>query len=116
MLQKITAFARKNSRSLKQVLVAVGLGLIVRVTVAQAFIAQTDTVSPEVPAGSRVIVYKLASQFTAGDIIVYRDGETDFLGRVVEANDGRVQVARNNSAPKEVARNAIIGRVVIATR
>ena len=48
--------------------------------------------------------------------IAYRDDATTFLGRVVEANDGSLQVARDNKAPTEVARKAIIGRVVVATR
>lgn len=116
MLHKITAFARKNSRLFKQVLLAVGLGLILKVAVAESFIAKTATVSPEVPAGSFVIVYKLTSQFAPGDIIAYRDDATTFLVRVVEANDGSLQVARDNKAPTEVARKAIIGRVVVATR
>jgi hypothetical protein len=34
----------------------------------------------------------------------------------VESNDDGLQVARDNKLPKEVARKAIIGRVVVATR
>jgi hypothetical protein len=117
MLQKITAFGRKYSRSLiLNVLAPVGLALILKVAVAESFIAKTATVSPEVPTGSFVIVYKLASQFAPGDIIAYRDDATTFLGRVVESNDGSLQVARDNKAPEGVARKAIIGRVVVATR
>lgn len=117
MLHKITAFARKNSRLFKQVLLAVGLGLIVKVAVAESFIAKTATAAPEVPAGTFVIVYKLTSQFAPGDIIAYYcDDATTFLRRVVEATDGSLQVARDNKAPTEVARKAIIGRVVVATR
>ena len=81
---------------------------------------ETDAVSPEIPNGSRVFVYKLARTFEKGDIILYhRDGK-DLVGRVVEPGPSvpgdNLVIERRDQAPQAVAMADVVGRVVFNTR
>ncbi len=80
--------------------------------------AETDAVSPEIPRGSYMLVYKLARTFGPGDIIAYRRDGKVIVGRVVEAGprDGAVRVQRRQTSPESVAAANIIGKVVFNTR
>jgi hypothetical protein len=116
MIETLVARVRKNARSNAWTLIAICLALFVRVAVAETFIASGD-VLPEVPAGSRVLVYKLASTFEAGDIIVYREGTATLLGRVIAADHDGVQVESGQGKESHaVERTAIVGRVFMNTR
>ena len=97
--------------------------VIVIVIVLHAFViasyrAETDAVSPEIPRGSWMLVYKLACTFGPGDIIVHRREGKFIVGRVVEAGprDGVVRVQRRQASPESVAAANIIGKVVFNTR
>ena len=69
------------------ILAALILAMIIRTTVAEKFVAATDAVSPEIRKNSRTLVYKLACEYSPGDIIVYRkDDGKSMLGRVASSD------------------------------
>jgi signal peptidase I len=117
MTQKIWAYLRKRSRSLGlSLLVAICVAIPVRLVIAQSFRAVSDAASPEIPRGSFVLVYKLAGEYQAGDIVLYQDGPTAMLGRVVAVQAAGLRVARKGEEVRMVPRTALIGRAVLNTR
>jgi hypothetical protein len=67
---------RRAARSLlMSVMVAMVIAFAVRATVAEAFVAATNGVSPEIPKGARVLAYKLDSAYSPGDIVVFPESE-----------------------------------------
>ncbi|MBK7405028.1 MAG: S24/S26 family peptidase [Phycisphaerales bacterium] len=91
----------------------------VRQAVAQVYYVPMHSMEPELPAGSRVLVYKLAGQFSPGDIVVYRNPSGQaYLGRVegADAATGALTISRNGTPPTPVAASDVIGRVVLSTR
>lgn len=100
-------------------LFALGLGL--RAAVAEPFRVTGDSVAPELRAGSRCLVYKLASEFKPGDVIVYRpadDPELRYLAVVVGSGStsATLSVSRRHMSPFAIPRAAIVGRVIASTR
>jgi hypothetical protein len=103
-----------------------GLSLVVGLTIAlpvQAEVAQmyhspTNVVAPEVPQGSRLLVYKLAASYEAGSIVVYKENGEDWLGRVVKHNaaSGKITVSRNGKPNRDINLSQVVGRVVFNTR
>ncbi len=91
----------------------------IRQAVAGVYYVPLASMEPELPRGSRVLVYKLAGSFRAGDIVAFRhtSGETH-LGRFEgEASpSGTITVSRNGSGPIDVPMSDVIGRVVLSTR
>jgi hypothetical protein len=119
---RIRTFLKKQRRKLPwQIAIALLLAFAVRYSIAQAFYVTGDGVSPLIPRGARVLVYKLAHTFTPGDIIVYRiaNGENR-LGKVLhETPAGNWIVERNTGKDRvesELPSDQIIGRVFLNTR
>ena len=101
------------------VLAAVILAMVIRTTVAESFVAATDAVSPEIRKHSRTLVYKLASEYSPGDIIVYRkDDGKSMLGRVVafDKQAAELTIERNNEPNETVPLSKVVGRVVLNSR
>lgn len=101
------------------ILVAVILAMVIRTTVAESFVAATDAVSPEIRKNSRTLVYKLASEYSPGDIIVFRkDDGKSMLGRVGSSDKpaSELTIERNNVPPETIPLNNIIGRVILNSR
>ncbi len=98
---------------------AVIFAMVIRTTVAESFVAATDAVAPEIRRNSRTLVYKLASDYSPGDIIVYRkDDGKSLLGRV-KASDKKAQeltIERNNEPDETVSLDSVVGRVVLNSR
>jgi signal peptidase I len=97
------------------------LAFAVRFAVAESFYVSGDGVAPLIPRGSRVLVYKLASSFKPGDIVVYRNAEgVNLVGEIDrENNSGRWRIERNAGCARqvqEVPRDRIVGRVFLNTR
>ena len=99
-------------RIAQQVLLAVAIALVLRTWVIRPFVIRNDALAPETPAGSYVLAWIPASEFRPGDLVVYRDGDRYFAGRVSEATPEGVQVNRNGVPDFAVARDAIRGRIV----
>lgn len=101
------------------ILAAVILAMAIRTTVAESFVAATDAVSPEIRKNSRTLVYKLAGDYSAGDIIVYRrDNEKALLGRVSVSDKtaAELTVERNNEPAETVPFSNVVGRVILNSR
>jgi hypothetical protein len=68
-----------------------------------------------------VLVYKLASSFNPGDVVVFRHGDGEFWIGIVNRQVGEDRwVVEKKIAGKEVVmelgRDAIVGRVFLNTR
>ncbi len=119
---RVRTYFKKLRRKLPwQIGIALVLAFAVRFSIAQAFIIPGDSVSPMVPRGSRVLVYKLARSFNPGDVMVYRIGPGEFrVGIVVcQRSDGEWVVQKNHGAGKEITnvpQEQIVGRVFLNTR
>lgn len=100
--------------------VAAALLLGVRATVAEVFYTVGDSVAPEVPAGSRCLVFKLRTAYTPGDIIAFHpDADTHTWLGVVKSADpvgGTITISRKNQPDMTVSRWQVVGRVVANTR
>ena len=92
------------------------LNFSIRWAIAEPFYVPGKAVEPYVPHDSRILVYKLASAFRAGDVVAFRlEGET-LLGIVKTDQGGVLTVSRNGEADREVPHARVIGRVVANTR
>jgi len=112
-------FARRwRTILLRDVPVAVVIALLLRVFVIETYHAEGNAVSPEIPRGSLIFVYKLARSFGSGDVVAYRRDGKVLAGRVAEAGprEGVVRVQRRQESPESVAAADIIGKVVFNTR
>ena len=93
------------------------LNFSIRWAVAGPFYVPGKGAEPSIPQGSRVLVYKLASLFRAGDVVAFRSLEGQVLLAVVKTEQGGVlTVSRNGEADLEVPHARVIGRVVVNTR
>lgn len=118
---RVRTYIKKRA---KRTLIGIGICVLVllgvRSTLAEAFRVAGSGVAPIVPTGSRCIVYKLASNFAAGDVIAFHPAEKPDIVElaIVESQDGlgNLTVKRNGRAPFSVNRLAVIGRVFLNTR
>ncbi|MFA7237838.1 MAG: protein kinase, partial [Phycisphaeraceae bacterium] len=94
-----------------QVIAAVVISLVVRALVMPTYVITGNAMAPELPAGSRILVWKLSSNFAPGDLIAYHDSASVKVGRVVQADDNTVVVNRNSQPDESVDRSRIIGKV-----
>jgi hypothetical protein len=105
----------------KRLLIALAVCLVlnfsIRWAIAEPFYVPGKGAEPSIPQGSRILVYKLASVFRAGDVVVFRNpGGVTLLGIVKTDQGGVLTVSRNGEADFEVPHARVIGRVVANTR
>ena len=115
---RVRTYLKKLKRGLP-IAAAVCLVLIfsIRLAVAQTFYVPGNGAEPAIPQGSRILVYKLASVFRAGDVVAFRNLEGEALLAIVKTDQGRVlTVSRNGEADRDVPHARVIGRVVANTR
>ena len=99
------------------VAVCVVLVISIRWAIAEPFYVPGRGAEPSIPQGSRVLVYKLASAFHAGDVVAFRNLEGVILLAIVKRDQGGVlTVSRNGEADRELPHARVIGRVVANTR
>jgi Signal peptidase, peptidase S26 len=116
---RFRTWLKKQARRLPITLaIALVLAFAVRWRVAEAFYAAGNAAAPAVPQGSRVLVYKLATNFSAGDVVVFRsDKGLAYLGTVKRVQaDGSLLLSRNGSPDQIEPRDCIVGRVFLNTR
>jgi hypothetical protein len=116
---RVRTYFKKLRRKLPwQIAVVLVLAFVVRHSIAQAFYVTGDSVSPMVPRGSRVLVYKLADSFNPGDVIVYRHSPSQcWMGVIVNQRpDGQWVVRRGADETFVMPREQIVGRVFLNTR
>lgn len=112
-----TLLPRRGRRWVVRAAVAAVVLLSVRFAVAEAFYVPSASLAPILPQGSRCLVYKLATHFQPGDVVVYRAGPHNFVGSVVAVEpSGALRLHRNQSPEVLVPLADIIGRVVLNTR
>lgn len=78
----------------------------------------TAAITPEVPKGAWLLIDKKASSYVAGDIVIFRDGGNNYLGRVVAVDkvEGRMTVGRNGEENRVIAASQLAGRGAMNTR
>jgi len=111
-------------RQLRRLPAAAALAIIllgIRATVAEPLYVTTNSVAPALPAGSRCLVYRLASDFQPGDVIVYRPAEhpnLQYLAIVQKGLDssGTLIVVRRSELPFALLPSRVVGRIVLNTR
>ena len=103
-------------RLARQFALAIAIALPLRVFALVPYRVVGASVAPEIPAGSHLIVWQLAPQFAPGDIAAYRDGTHTFLGRVSVVSDTGLTITRADQPTQTIAREAVIGRVILSTR
>ncbi len=91
---------------------AVILAVVVRTFLIEPFTIRGGSVEPELPVGSRVLVWKLSRSFAQGDILAYRHGDQVWVGRVATNSVAGVLVNRNGQTNEAVSKNLIIGKVI----
>lgn len=108
-------------RFVRQTVLTLGVALVcafgIKAAVAESFVVQTDAVAPEVPKGARLIVYKLASEYRVGDIVLYKSNGKNYVGRVANIlpND-QLTIERNDEPDAKLAASELVGRCVLNTR
>jgi signal peptidase I len=115
---RVRTYLEKWKRVLPvSVAVLLVLNFSIRWAVAEPFYVPGAATEPSIPHGSRVLVYKLASAFRAGDVVAFRNPEGEILLAIVKTDQGGVlTVSRNDEADREVPHARVIGRVVANTR
>ena len=103
-------------RIARNALLVAAISIPLRAFALTPYRAVGASVAPEIPAGSRVLAWRIAPTFAPGDIAVYQDGERTFLGRIVAVRETELVLIRNNQPEKTVARESIVGRVILTTR
>ena len=88
------------------------LALVLQAWVLQAFVIPVKSLEPELPAGSRVLVWKLSRQFAPGDIIAHKHGAQIWVSRVVRDEQGQLVLQRNQQPEELLPRADVIGKVV----
>jgi hypothetical protein len=85
---------------------------------AEVMRVSTAAVSPEIPKDAHLLIDKKASSYAAGDIVIFRVEDRNYLGRVlaVDKEAGRLAVGRNGEADRQIAVSDVIGRGVLNTR
>jgi Signal peptidase, peptidase S26 len=103
-------------RIARNVIVTIAVVLTLRTFVLTPYRAVGASVAPEIPAGSRVLAWKIAPRFSPGDVAVYREGDHAYLGRVTGVKAEGISIVRNNQPEQTIAHDLVIGRVIAATR
>ena len=110
---RFRTYLKKQARRLPLSLAAaVVLALALKATAFEAFRVTTDSVSPRVPARSRVLVNKLSKHVDANDVIVVRLDADYKVGivRQIDPDRDTVVVRRNGEPDVSVRNDQIIGK------
>jgi len=70
------------------------------------------SLEPELPVGSRVLVWKLTRQFAPSDIVAHKHGNRVWVSRVVREEKEQLVVQRNQWPEEKLPRADVIGKVV----
>lgn len=103
---------RWAKRTLISGLIAIVLVFLVRTFLSSAYVVSGGGVTPELPVGSRVLVWKSRTGFRAGDLIVYEHGPLAYVGRVVRSSVDGVTINRNDHPDETIPRSLVIGKVI----
>ena len=100
----------------RRALIALGVALLLRAFLLQAFTIPNGSASPEIPKGSWVLAWKLTKYCAPGDFIVYDENGQYYLGKVIVVRESEIQVRRFGKDDYVVPRERVAGRVIFNTR
>lgn len=85
---------------------------------AEVMQVTTDAVAPEIPRNGWLLLDKKASSWVVGDIVVFRQGTNNYLGRVIASHEAgdRLTVGRNGEKNREIRVADLLGRGVLNSR
>jgi serine/threonine protein kinase len=78
----------------------------------QPIVTATDAAAPEVPRGSRGLVWRWSSEFNPGDLVSYMSEGKANIGRVVSVQGDFVIVNRNQQPDVSIPLTSVVGKVV----
>ena len=99
-------------RALHNIVIALLIVLPLRAWVVQAFWINGQSVEPEIPRGSHMLVWKLSKTFDPGDIIAHRHGDQVWVSRVMRRASDAIIVQRNQWPEEKLSARDVIGKVV----
>lgn len=91
---------------------AIAMAMLLRTFVIQPFVVPNNSMSPEITAGSRILVWKLTSTYAPGDIVAYRHEDKIWVARVTQVGPKMLTLQKNKIPGTEVRREAVIGKVI----
>lgn len=107
-----TVIERQRARWGMGVLLTITTVIALRMWVVDVYTVHSEAVSPEIPQGSLVLVWKPAPALTAGDLLVYRSSGRFWVGRVSDVQGDAVRVNRNRELDTPIPKQTIRGRVI----
>jgi serine/threonine-protein kinase len=105
-------FRRLKKTFFVTVPVAILFTLIVRAYFLQPFHVAGGGVSPEIPIGSRILVWKFHPNIAPGDIIAHWHEYQVWASRVVSVTDSSVVINRNGQKDETISNATVLGKVV----
>jgi predicted Ser/Thr protein kinase len=106
---RITSWKRHLGRS---IVPAIAIALLLRTFVMQPFVVPNNSMEPEITAGSRILVWKLAATYVPGDIVAYRHEDKIWVARVKHAGPTALTLQKNKPPVVEVQPDLVIGKVI----
>ncbi|MBM82964.1 MAG: hypothetical protein CMJ78_20575 [Planctomycetaceae bacterium] len=111
---------RHTRRAVVSIMVAVSLAFAIRASVAEAFEARTDSVKPDLRVGDRALVYRWATNFSPGEIVVFKNDQEKFrFGRVGQQENftgGKIPIERFGKQQLLLEKSQIVGTVIFSYR
>ena len=99
-------------RWLATVLIAFAIAMPLKLWVLEAYVIPVKSMEPELPAGSRVLVWKITREFAPGDIVAHKHGDRVWVSRVVRGEKDDLVLQRNQWPEEKLPRTDVIGKVV----
>lgn len=94
------------------IVMAVIIVIPLRAWVIQSFVINGRSVEPEMPPGSKVLVWKLGNTYQPGDIVAHRHGDQTWVSRVVSLEGQQLRISRNRTPVEVIPVTDAIGKVV----
>jgi hypothetical protein len=96
----------------RQIVIGVLIATVLRTWAVGVYVIRNDSIAPELPADSRVLVWKLSHGYAPGDLVVYRESALSYAGRVTGKDSDTILVNRNGVPDFRVRRETVAGKVI----
>ena len=96
----------------RSVVPAIAAILLLRTFVIHPFVVPNNSMSPEITKGSRILVWKLTSTYSPGDIVAYRHEDKIWVARVTQVGPKMLTLQKNKSPGTEVHPDVVVGKVI----
>ncbi|RBP43649.1 serine/threonine protein kinase [Roseimicrobium gellanilyticum] len=101
-----------GTRMLFTIVIAVITAMLLRAYFVEPFRAATDAAAPEIPQGSHMLVWKIATRYSRGDLIAYRYNGVVCVGRIKSTSRDQFTLSHYNRPDVIISRGAVVGRVI----